>query len=60
MTPIGGLSQSYHNGVITYQQIFSDTYIFSGTNVTFTQAYVIYGNVYNGGCTVHGMKYLPN
>jgi hypothetical protein len=60
MTPIGGLSQSYYNGVITYQQIFSDTYIFSGTNVSYTQAYIIYGNVYNGGCTVHGMKYLPN
>jgi hypothetical protein len=53
----GGISQSVHSGVTTYQQNFSETYNFPG-GVVYVQNFVVYGNIYGSTVTVTGMS-LP-
>lgn len=50
----GSLIQSVSQNVITYRQNYQETITENG--VTYTQLYAIFGNVYQGLCTVHGMR----
>lgn len=56
-TTIGTIEQTTVDGVITYKQYFKETYDLPG-DFQVVQLYVLYGNIYNGGCTVQGMQ-LP-
>lgn len=56
--PVGVIDQHLSQNVITYKQYYTDTYK-SPSGVTYTQIYLLYGNVYNSTCTVHGMKVEP-
>lgn len=54
-TPVGAIEQNVYDGVITYKQYYQESYQLPG-GVNETQLYVMYGNIYNGGCTVYGMQ----
>lgn len=52
---VGNISQSTHQGVITYQQLTTTTITLPG-GTSYSQGFIVYGNIYNGGCTVSGMQ----
>ncbi len=59
-TKVGPISQKYYDGVVTYQQIYSESG-FTENGISYTQLYIMYGNVVKGStCTVHGDKINPN
>ena len=55
MAPTGNFIQSRSQGVVTYRQFYTET-IHQSNGGTYTWIYVIYGNIYNGQATTHGMR----
>lgn len=55
-SPVGPIDQSFSQDVITYQQYYTDTYTIKG--FSYTQIYLIYGNIYGRSCTVHGVRVI--
>lgn len=53
--PVGSINQTYSQDVISYQQYYTET-IHQSHGATYTQIYLLYGNIYQGTCTVHGMQ----
>jgi len=52
--PVGSIDQTFSQDVISYQQYYTETIQQQG--VSYTQVYLLYGNIYQGTCTVHGMQ----
>lgn len=57
VTQVGGITQSVHQGVITYQIVLAGTWSVSvgGTVINKTDNVLIYGNVYGCEATIGGM-----
>lgn len=52
---VGSIQQDLYSGVITYKQYYQETFAIAG-GLSETQLYILYGNIYDGQCTVNGMQ----
>lgn len=59
-TTFGQFNQSVHQSVTTYNQWYSHTWTLNGVN--HVQMYIVYGNIYQGQCTVRATQVVnsPN